>query len=446
MTRSSRNVSLQPHTQKRHLRLMRYRGRMALPTHGREPAAILDELETFRTNDLRWKEGRVFSLAYYAGPEVYALGTEAYARFSSENMLNLDAFPSLRKMQTDVVATVCELLGGDAETVGVFTSGGTESILTAVEGARNWGRSRGVSHPEMILATTAHAAFSKAAAYFDVEAIRVPVNDDYRANVEAMAKAITPNTILLVGSAPTYPHGVIDPIEDIAALALEFDLLFHVDACMGFTLPWLKRLGLVEKKWGFDVAGVTSMSCDLHKYGYVAKGASVLAHRTKALRKHQFFTTTDWLGGLYGSPAILGTRSGGSLASAWAVMNHLGEAGYLQLTKRAYEARQRIQTRLATIDELAIRGEPETTLVAFGADLTLPAEAQVDIFAVCDQLWKSDGWYCDRQTPPDSLHCTVNAGHEGVTDSFVAAVAESVASVQRSRTMGDRTRAYGTVE
>ena len=225
----------------------------------------------------------------------------------------------------------------------MFTSGGTESILTAVEGARQWGRTRGITHPEMVLPSSAHAAFSKAASYFDVKAIRVPVGEDYRADVGAMAAAITPDTILLVGSAPTYPQGVIDPIPEIAALAAEFDLLCHVDACMGFSLPWLERLGLLSKGWNFAVPGVTSMSCDLHKYGYTAKGASVLAHRSRELRKHQFFLTSDWLGGIYGSPAILGTRSGGSIASAWAVMQHLGEAGYLRLTKSAFDARIRIE-------------------------------------------------------------------------------------------------------
>jgi sphinganine-1-phosphate aldolase len=419
---------------------------MALPLHGLGRSEVIEKLESFRTHDIRWKEGRAFSLTYFAGQEVYELGLDAYARFSSENALNLDAFPSLRSMQTDVIGSVCELLGGNEETVGVFTSGGTESILTAVKGARQWARARGISQPQMVLPTTAHAAFSKAASYFDVRAIRVGVDGNYRADVEAITAAITPETALIVASAPSYPQGVIDPIEDLGAIAAERDLLFHVDACMGFTLPWLKRLGLVEKRWGFDVDGVTSMSCDLHKFGYVSKGASVLAHRNKDLRKHQFFMTSDWLGGLYGSPAILGTRSGGSLASAWAVMNFLGEEGYLRLTQQAFDARVSIQKGVSAIPGLAVRGEPETTLVAFGADLELPSHEQVDVFAVGDALWKNDGWYCDRQTPPDSLHCTVNAVHSEVANAFVEAVSESVASVFQEQTSGDRTRAYGTVE
>ena len=287
------------------------RPRPSLPSVGQSADDVLRRLDGFRKNDLKWKDGRVFSLAYYAGPEAYEVATEAQKRFSSENALNMDAFPSLRALSAEVVGTVCGLLGGDDETVGVFTSGGTESILTAVKGAKEWGRTRGVLRPRMILPTTAHAAFSKAADYFDVEAIRIPVGPDYRADPHAMAAAVDPDTVLLVASAPSYPQGVIDPIDEIGRLAQDHDLLFHVDACMGFTLPWLERLGLLTKPWNFAVPGVTSMSCDLHKFGYAAKGASVLAHRSKELRRHQTFITNDWLGGLYGSPALLGTGAAG---------------------------------------------------------------------------------------------------------------------------------------
>lgn len=419
---------------------------MAIPAQGIDARTVLDQLESFRSRDLRWKEGRAFSLAYYPGPEIYELALDAYSRFSSENALNTDAFPSLKRMQNEVIASVCELLGGDDQTVGVFTSGGTESILTAVEGAREWGRTRGITRPQMILPASAHAAFSKAASYFDVTAVRVPVGSDYRADLGAMSNAITPDTILLVGSAPTYPQGVIDPIPEIAALAAEFDLLCHVDACMGFSLPWLERLGLLTKSWNFAVPGVTSMSCDLHKYGYTAKGASVLAHRSRELRKHQFFLTSDWLGGIYGSPAILGTRSGGSIAAAWAVMQHVGATGYERLTRTAYDARIRIEAGLRAIPGIAVRGEPEATLLAFGADPAVAPEDAVDIYGVGDRLWADGGWYCDRQTPPDSLHCTVSAAHEGVAEEFVAAVDGAVAAQRAdSSRAGDRTRAYGTL-
>lgn len=417
---------------------------MALPHHGASAQDVLGRLESFRDGDLRWKEGRAFSLAYYAGAEAYEVATDAYTRFSSENSLNTDAFPSLKKMQAEVIGNVCELLGGDEQTCGVFTSGGTESILTAVKGAREWGRSRGITKPTMVLPTTAHAAFSKAAKYFDVESVRVPVRSDYRADVDAMAAAISPDTVLIVGSSPAYPQGVIDPIADLGSVAQEYDILFHVDACMGFTLPWLERLGLIDTAWNFSVPGVTSMSCDLHKYGYTAKGASVLAHRSKELRKHQFFLTSDWLGGLYGSQAILGTRSGGSLASAWAMQQYFGVDGYTELARKAYNARVALQNAIKAIDGLSVRGEPDATLLAFGSDLALPENERIDIYAVGDHLWDRLGWYCDRQTPPDSLHCTVNAVHATVIDEFVTALRASVDHVRSSSASGDRTRAYAT--
>jgi sphinganine-1-phosphate aldolase len=422
---------------------------MALPKIGRSSEEVMSALSEFRHRDVRWKDGRAFSLTYYAGAEAYQVGLDAYVAFASENMLNTDAFPSLRIMQTDVISSVAQLLGGDADTVGVFTSGGTESILTAVKGARNWGHGRGVSNPEMILPSTAHAAFSKAADYFSVRTIRVPVRSDYCADPDAMAAAVTPDTVMIVGSAPAYPQGVIDPIAELGNVAQEFDLLFHVDACMGFSMPWLERLGHVGSAWNFSVPGVTSMSCDLHKFGYTQKGASVLLHRSKDLRKHQFFLTSDWLGGLYGSPAILGTRGAGSLAAAWAVMQHIGEDGYTQLTRDAYRARQRIQTGVERIDGLVVRGKPEATLLAFGADLARPVDERIDIYAVGDRIWSEAGWYCDRQTPPDSLHCTVNAVHagDGIVDEFVAAVAEAVESRRSgNQVAGDRTKAYSTVE
>ena len=412
---------------------------LQVPATGRAYDEVVSDLEAMRARDVAWEDGKAFSLAYSAGPEVLALQKDVLARFHSTNSLNPDAFPSLRRLTSEVVGTVGDLFNGGDGGAGVFTSGGTESILTAIKGARSWAHERGIDAPEMVLPTTAHAAFSKGAAYFGVKAVRVPVKADYKADVEAMAAAITPNTALLVGSTPAYPQGVLDPIDAIGALAAERGVLCHVDACMGFTLPWLSRLGLLppDTRIGFANEGVTSISCDLHKFGYTAKG-----HRTKALRQHQFFVTSDWLGGLYGSPAILGTRSGGSLAAAWAVMQYLGEDGYLRLTRAAFEARQAIQVGVEAIVGLVVRGAPEATLLAFGA----ADGGAVDIFGVADRLWAADGWFVDRQSPPDSIHCTVNAVHAGKEDAFIAAIDEAVAFVSHSSAKGDRSRAYASTE
>ena len=240
------------------------------------------------------------------------------------------AFPSLKKFEADVIAMTASLLGGDDETVGNLTTGGTESILMAVKTAREWGRAKrpGVAAPEMILPASAHPAFDKAAHYFDVKAIRVPVARDLRADVNAMRDALTRNTILIVGSAPSYPHGVVDPISDIASIAHAQEILCHVDACVGgFVLPFVRKLGYAIPDFDLRVPGVTSLSVDLHKYAYAAKGASVILYKNRALRRHQFFATTDWSGGIYISPTMTGTRAGGAIAAAFAVLNFLGAEG-----------------------------------------------------------------------------------------------------------------------
>ena len=409
---------------------------MPLPRTGVAADAILDQLTALQAQDVDWKSGRAFSLAYHAGPDVLALATEALALFQSANALNVDAFPSLRRMQSDVVAMIADLLHGGPEAAGFMTSGGTESILLAVKAARTRGRARGVTAPEMVLPASAHAAFEKGAAYFDVRSVRVPVRADFTADPAAMAAAITPNTVLLVASAPAYPQGVVDPIAEIAALAAARDVNCHVDACMGgITLPMLERLGHPIAPFDFRVPGVTSISVDLHKYGYTAKGASVIVHRNKQLRKDQTFLTDNWLGGLYGSSGVLGTKSGGPIAAAWAVLHHLGEDGYLRLTRAARAATEQLIDGLRAMPGARVLGTPAATLVAFTFD-------DVDPFAVGNGLAER-GWVVDQQQPPPSLHCTVNAVHEPVIPEFLAALRDVVDAV---RGRSGSQRAYGVVE
>jgi sphinganine-1-phosphate aldolase len=321
---------------------------------------------------------------------------------------------------------VAELLHGGAAAAGFMTSGGTESILLAVKAARGRGRERGVAAPEMILPATAHASFEKAAEDYGVVSIRVPVRGDFRADPRAMAQRVTPNTVLLVASAPAYPQGVIDPVEEIAAVADAAGVNCHVDACMGgITLPMMERLGYPIPPFDFRVPGVTSMSVDLHKYGYTAKGASVLLHRNRELRRHQTFATENWLGGLYASPGILGTRSGGPIAAAWAVMNHLGEEGYLRLTQAARAATEALLAGLRATEGVRVLGEPDATHAAFTIE-------RADPFAVGKALAKR-GWFVDQQKPPPSLHCTVNAVHGPVIGVFLAVLRECIAEVRATQ-------------
>jgi sphinganine-1-phosphate aldolase len=408
---------------------------------GRPADDVLAELDAFRTNDVRWREGRAFTLTYFAGEEVTRLQEQAYAAYLSENGLNTDAFPSLKAIQPDVVATVSGWLNGGSTAAGFMTSGGTESLLLAVRAARERGRiERNILEPQMVLPTSAHAAFEKAADYFGVRSVRVPVGADWRADPAAMEAAVTPNTVLLVASAPQYPQGVIDPVAAIAGIAGRLGIPCHVDACMGgVTLPFLERLGEPIAPWDFRVAGVTSISVDLHKFGYTAKGASVLLHRSKALRNYQTFVTDNWLGGLYGSSGIMGTKSGGAMAAAWAVLHHVGADGYLELTRKARAATLELAAGIEATPGLELRATPACTLVSFGTS----KGAGIDIFAVADQLWHDHGWYLDRQGPPDSLHCTVNAVHDGKIATFLhdlRSVLSAIGGQEGSR------GAYGTVE
>ena len=394
---------------------------------GKSPSEVLDTMETFRSRDVRWRDGKCFTLAYSAGPEVTALGEEAYRRFSGENALNTSAFPSLKIMQEYVVDVVTGWTHGDESVAGFMTSGGTESLVLVVRAARKRAEREGrnLTSMNMVLPTSAHAALEKGADYFDVESRRVDVGPDWRANVEAMRSAVDENTILIVGSAPQYPQGVIDPIVELAAIAVAHNINFHVDACMGgVTLHYLEELGEPVPLWDFRVPGVTSLSVDLHKYGYTSKGAGVLLHRNKMLRNDQTFVTDNWLGGMYGSSGILGTKSGGPIASAWAVMNHLGDNGYQDATQVSRTSALRIARHIDQHPLLTLRAFPDSTLVAFG---TKDQEAH-DVFTLAEILI-SRGWYMDRQGPPPSIHLTVNAIHESHIDEFLADLDMAVAQI-----------------
>ncbi|MCE9621697.1 MAG: aminotransferase class V-fold PLP-dependent enzyme [Actinomycetia bacterium] len=415
---------------------------MSLPAHGLGRDDVLAQLDAFKTNDVRWREGRAFTLAYSAGDDVVAIAEAAYARFATENALNTDAFPSLRRIQAEVVAAVAEWLQAGDTGAGFMTSGGTESILLAVKGARERGRKeRGITAPNVVLPTSAHAAFEKGCYYFGLESRRVPVRADWRADVAAMEAAIDENTVLVVGSAPQYPQGVIDPIEAIAAIAAARDVNCHVDGCMGgVVLAYLGRLGHKIPPWNFAVPGVTSMSVDLHKFGYTSKGASVIMYRDKKLRSYQTYATDNWLGGAYGSSGVLGTKGGGAMAAAWAVMHYLGDDGYLRVTAAARRACEELAAVIDATPELTLRAQPDTTLLAFGAS----DPETLDVYAVADALWRR-GWYVDRQGPPPSLHCTVNAVHDGKIAAFTDDLRAAIAEVKTTNAAG-ALGAYGTVE
>ena len=410
---------------------------MQLPKQSQTRDAVLSALEKARENDASWRTGKTFSLVYWAGDDVLELLQNAFFRYFSENALSPMAFPSLRRFESEVVAMSGALLGHEGA-AGAMTSGGTESILMAVKTARDWARENkpDVREPEIVVPLSVHPAFEKAAHYFGLRVVHAPLDESFRVSVSAMKDAITPNTILLVGSAPAYPHGVVDPIEDIAALAQERGILCHVDACVGgFMLPFARKLGRKIPPFDFAVPGVTSMSADLHKYGWAAKGASVVLYRTRELRRHQFVVYTDWPGGLYGSPSAPGTRPGGPIAAAWAVMNYLGEEGYLRLAKTTLDATDAILAKVRAIPELRVLGDPAMSVFSFTSD-------SLDPYAVGDVL-QERGFMLDRQQRPPSLHMTITPAHAPHVEAIGDALRESVERVKSGATANGSAAMYG---
>jgi sphinganine-1-phosphate aldolase len=417
---------------------------MPLPEKGLSKEEILEQLEVKRRNDARWRDGRTFGMVYDGGHGVHEVAEAVAVEFLHENALNTKAFPSLGEIQSEVCAIAADLFHGtDIGAAGFMTSGGTESILCAVKAARERGRAeRGITEPEMVVAESAHAAFHKGAHYFGLTVHKTPVGEDWRAQPDEFAKHVNENTVLVVGSAPQYPQGVIDPIPELAALAQSVGASFHTDACMGgFVLPFMERLGHDVAPWDFRVDGVTTISADIHKLGYAPKGASVLLHRSKDLRRYQTFVFSDWLGGFYASPGIQGTRPAMPMATAWAVLHHLGMEGYLRLTEATIRTRQRMVEGIRAIPGLQVLGEPEAQLVAMAA----VDPSALDVFALGDALFARGGWFHDRQGPPDTLHSTVSAGNEPVIEEYLADLRACVDEVRSTRTE-DRSTNYATLE
>lgn len=412
---------------------------MKLPKTGASRDEVLTRMRQMRAEDAKWKDGRTFSLVYFAGDDVSALLKDAYGEFMAENGLSPLAFPSLRRFEAEVVKICADLFHGDDEVCGTMTSGGSESVMMAVKTARDWARAKGLERPEMILPSTIHPVFEKAGHYFDVKIHHAPIGPDFRVDVQAVEQLINPHTALIVGSAMPYPHGVVDPISELAGLAQRNGLLCHVDACLGgFLLPFVKKLGREVPPFDFEVPGVTSLSADLHKYGFAAKGASVVLYKTHALRKHQFFTFSQWPGGLYISPSMTGTRPGGAIAAAWAILHYLGEDGYLQKVKGILDTTQRLMDGIRAIPGMKILGKPHGSVFAWNSD-------SVDVYALGDAM-EAKGWKLDRQQKPPALHCMVTPAHAAVTDAFLADLRTCVASLKAGEPAPEGSAAmYGMV-
>ena len=402
------------------------RPKVILPEKGLAHEVVIKGAEDISKDDIEWRDGRVWSLVYHASDDHDELLKTIFNKFFSKNALSPLAFPSLKIFETEVVSMTIDLFNGDKKCRGSMTSGGTESILMAIKTYRDWARDKypDIKNPEMILPSSAHPAFDKGADYFDVKAVRVPVNKEtHRADVEAMKKGITDNTILMVGSACDFPRGVVDPISEIAAIAKEHGIGMHVDGCLGgFMLPFVKKLGYKVPDFDFSVPGVTSISADIHKYGYGAKGASTILYRNDKIWKYQFSVYTDWSGGVYISTTMRGTRPGGAIAAAWASMKSLGVNGYLKLAKNVMDTTKKILDGIQEIPELFILGNPVMCVFSFASD-------KFNIFHLGDLLDKK-GWHLDRLQFPSALHMMVNPHHAEICDTFLNDLREAVEEVR----------------
>ncbi|HEY7280480.1 MAG TPA: aminotransferase class V-fold PLP-dependent enzyme [Actinomycetota bacterium] len=419
-----------------------YRGEAAtfasLPATGLSREEVLAEVSSLAGRERpRWHDGFASGAVYQGDDSHVGFLNSVYAATSQLNPLHADLWPSGAKYEAEIVSMTATMLGGGSEgdVVGTVTSGGTESILLAMKtyrdratAARRWW---GSSRPAIVAPSTAHVAFDKAARYFGMRMVRVPVGRDFRADVSATTAALTKDAVVVVGSAPSFAHGAIDPIHQLAELARSRGIGFHTDACLGgFVLPWAERLGYPVPPFDFRVQGVTSMSADTHKFGYAAKGTSVVLYRGVDLRRFQYFTATEWPGGLYFSPTLAGSRPGALSAACWAAMVATGEDGYLESTRRILETATTIREGIEAIPELWVLGDP-LFVIAFASDA-------VDVYRVLDAM-ASRGWSLNGLHKPPAVHICVTLRHTepGVAERFLADLRAAVREARDHPATGD---------
>ena len=410
--------------------------RVEIPMAGTPWPELREEMLRRSEGDVKWRDGKAAVYIFHSGADVMAVAHEAYGMFIAENGLGPAAFPSLKRMESEVVQMALSLQNAPADAAGSMTSGGSESILLTIKACRDHARAhRGFDGvPEIVAPYSVHPAFDKGAHLMGLNVVRVPCGDDFRADVSAMAEAITERTIMLVGSAPCFPYGVIDPIDALSDLALANDLWLHVDACVGgYLTPFMRRVSAVEiEAYDFALPGVSSMSLDLHKYGYAAKGASTVLYRDATLRGHQIFDFDDWPCGQMYTPTFAGTRPGGAIAAAWAVLNHLGQAGYERQAQRIADARDQL---IAGVEGLGLRvfGAPKLSIVGFGSD-------NDDILAVGEGLYEG-GWFSSRLKNPDGIQYMASPEHCTTMPNYLKALEKYVGEVRS----GARKRRAGQV-
>ncbi len=417
-----------------------------LQTKGVEAPAVLDELATYATGDVDWRSGKVLTGLYDPGEGAHGLAVEAYTRFLAQNALYINMYPSVGKLERDIVESIAELLRGEQAAAGNITSGGTESILMAVKASRDWAREHRpeVTAPEMVLPVTAHPAFIKAAHYLGLHTVVTPVDTDgFRADIDAFRRALGPNTILAVGSAPNFSHGTIDGIDEMAPLARDNGTLFHVDGCVGgIHLSVMRRMGEPVADFDFSVDGVTTISADLHKYGYAPKNASVVLYRDRDLRKHAYFVCSSTTEYAVINPTAQSTRTGGPVAAAWAVLRHLGEEGLQQIVRESEAATKRMLAGIEDIDGIEVLAKPDMCMFTLGS-------TTINIFEVDDEM-RRRGWTLLPQFAcgggPANVHVSVTQPNVAHVETFIKDLGEVVADIRRNGPAFDQRELAAAVE
>lgn len=399
-----------------------------LPSQGLSPSAVLEKLKEYSSMDIFWQEGRASGAVYNGEEKLTELLVKAYGDFAWSNPLHPDIFPGLRKIEAEIVRIACSLFNGGPNSCGCVTSGGTESILMACKAYRDLALENGIKTPEIVAPQSAHAAFSKAAHYFGMKIIRVPLNKMMEVDVRAMRRAISRNTAMLVCSTPQFPHGVIDPVPEVAKLAVRYKIPLHVDACLGgFLIIFMEKAGYpLEQPFDFRVKGVTSISADTHKYGYAPKGSSVLLYGDKKYRSFQFFVDPDWQGGIYASPTIAGSRPGGISAACWATLMYFGESGYVEATKQIIKTARFLKSELENIKGIFVLGNPQLSVIALGS-------RDFDIYRLFN-LMTAKGWNLNQLQFPSSIHFCVTLVHtrKRVAIQFLKDIRESVTQIMKN--------------
>jgi len=405
---------------------------LRLPKEGVSRTELLRVLEDWkRLEEARWKKGQVSGGIYHGGEELLSFLVKVYGMFALSNPLHADVFSFVRKMEAEVVSMCVGLFNGKNECCGAMTSGGTESILMAMLAYRNRALAQGIEEPELVVPVTAHAAFDKAASYFRFKIVHVPVDPDtFRVDTKAVRRAINRNTMAIVGSAPHFPQGIIDPIQELSEIALEHKVGLHVDCCLGgFLLPFIAKLGYHVPPFDFRLPGVTSISADTHKYGYAPKGSSVVLFSSHELRHYMYFVAPDWPGGIYATPTMSGSRAGGLVAATWAAMVTIGEKGYLECADAIMKAAKKIEAGVASIRGLRVLGKPDMSVIAFTTDPSTEEGKRLNIYQIADAMSHRE-WNLNTLQRPASIHICCTYMHRGeVADRFVADLRAAVQEV-----------------